>query len=217
MTDRLEALMQRAGIDPNTPVDNPTPDDVNAWQVDLVTERLNDATPVPFRGFEHRAHNDVFSWVLGYLQRTHTLRSLVLIGLTGTGKTYNAWWALRTAVIESYRRRRPVTWAAVTHPTFNAETRPSNDNSHVAALRRYSERDLLIFDDLGASKGTDWSVECLLRLMDDRFAAGLPTIWTTNVRSTDELTAKTDDRIVSRLHQATWVHFDAVDFRKASK
>lgn len=216
MTDRLAALMQRAGIDPNAPVDDRAPDDVNAWQVDLVTERLNTATPVPFRGFQHLPNTALRSWVGEYLRNPHGVVPLVLIGLTGTGKTYNAWWAMRTAVIGSYRRRRSVTWAAVTHPTFNAETRPSADNAHAATLRRYSSRDLLIFDDLGASKGTDWSVECLLRLMDDRFAAGLPTIWTTNVKSTDDLTVKTDDRIVSRLHQATWVHFDKVDFRKAS-
>jgi DNA replication protein DnaC len=216
MSDRLAALMQRAGIDPDTPIDNPTPDNVNAWQVDLVTERLKSATPVPFHGFQHPPIAAVRAWVGEYLQNPNAGTPLVLIGLTGTGKTYNAWWAMCTAVIQSYRRRRSVTWGAVSHPTFNAETRPAADNSHAATLRRYSERDLLIFDDLGASKGTDWSVECLLRLMDDRFAAGLPTIWTTNVKSTDELTKKTDDRIVSRLHQATWVHFGAVDFRKSS-
>ncbi len=52
---------------------------------------------------------------------------------------------------------------------------------------------LVVLDDLGTEKMTEWASEQLYRVLDGRYDRGLPTIITSNVQS-DSL----DPRILSR-------------------
>lgn len=60
----------------------------------------------------------------------------------------------------------------------------------------YMNCDLLILDDLGSEKTSDWADQELFRLIDNRMSEGKPLIITSNV-PIDEL--KCDDRISDRL------------------
>lgn len=74
---------------------------------------------------------------------------------------------------------------------------------------------LLVLDDLGAEKPSDWVREYLFILLNTRYEKELPTIVTTNC-TTAELIAKLQQRIVSRLvEMTTSVIMTAPDFRLA--
>ena len=61
-----------------------------------------------------------------------------------------------------------------------------------------SDIDLLILDDLGTEFSSQFTVSCLYNLFNTRKNRGLATIISTNL-SADELVAKYDDRIYSRI------------------
>ncbi|MGC5411474.1 ATP-binding protein, partial [Streptomyces sp. DT225] len=86
-----------------------------------------------------------------------------------------------------------------------------------------SERDLavisrcplLIIDDLGAARATEWTEEITYRLINRRYNHMLPTLITTNLRISD-LRAYLGDRVASRLAQMTTrVEFEPVDRRRS--
>ena len=58
--------------------------------------------------------------------------------------------------------------------------------------------DILIIDDLGVEKFTDWSIENLYQLVDMRYKKMLPTIFISNL-SLKDLSSKVGDRITSRI------------------
>lgn len=65
-------------------------------------------------------------------------------------------------------------------------------------IRRYREANLLILDDLGAEKPSDWARERLFDIIDFRYSECLPTIITTNA-NIPELRQKLGDRICDRI------------------
>ncbi len=73
---------------------------------------------------------------------------------------------------------------------------------------------LLILDDLGAAKTSEFVEEQTYRLINRRYNAMLPTLITTNLRIRD-LKAYLGDRVTSRLAEMTTrVEFEPVDRRR---
>jgi DNA replication protein DnaC len=64
--------------------------------------------------------------------------------------------------------------------------------------RRCRECDLLVLDDLGAERVTDFVLEELERIVDWRYRTMRPTAVATNLRSTTEIGAKYGQRALSR-------------------
>lgn len=73
-----------------------------------------------------------------------------------------------------------------------------NDGTFTSRLDKLREHPLVVFDDLGAEKTTEWVEEQLFRILDDRLNASLPTFFTTNL-SSSELGSRMNLRIVSRI------------------
>jgi len=74
---------------------------------------------------------------------------------------------------------------------------------------------LLVLDDLGTQKPTEWAVEKLMQIVDYRYVNGLHMVVTTN-RSVDDLPGDTERRIGSRLLRARFarvVYIDAPEYR----
>ena len=69
-----------------------------------------------------------------------------------------------------------------------------------AKIREYYDCDILIIDDLGAEKRSDWSDSELFDLIDSRYTNELPTIITSNkaIRELPE-----DDRLKDRIYETT--------------
>jgi DNA replication protein DnaC len=138
---------------------------------------------------------DVWQWLLGALTDPKESPSLLLTGITGTGKTHLAYAALRLAGESGHRG---LSWVATSTAALYGDLRPSAKRDTEAAFAKVTGAPLLLLDDLGAAKTTEWTEEITYRLIDHRYNHCLPSIFTSNAKR-GELTERLGDRIGSRL------------------
>lgn len=138
-------------------------------------------------------------------------KGLVLWGPTGTGKTHFAVACLRNWLA------RGGTGAYLSMP--DAVDRMRGDFGEAAAqvLEAVGSAGLLVLDDLGAERRTDYTLEAAYRLINQRLMSGLPAVATTNY-SPDDLAARyggvEGERIVSRLAGlGEWIEVQGRDWR----
>lgn len=169
--------------------------------------RLDEAIPKRYRDARVE-HPEISAWVDEYVQCPSRARSLMIMGPVGTGKTWAAYGALRQAAVRSLKPNRVGryilgNWAAVTFPDFIAHMRPGyytknedmNSEKYMQLLRSVP---VLLVDDLGVSKGTEWVEDVTHRLVSGRYDDELPTIYTTNL-APKELEQVIGARMTSRL------------------
>lgn len=178
-------------------------DSVSKTLAEIVPPRYLNATTGEMR---------LLAWIRRYVD-TGTAPDLMLRGPVGSGKTHASIAVLRQVGYAMAERGRRVSLARTSHPDFNQAMRPNADESHLRALEGFQEVDLLVFDDLGAGKVTDWTEDTLYRLIDTRYARQLPTIVTTNMDAREFRDAM-DERIVSRLAESQQVALTGGDRRR---
>ncbi|MFF1709266.1 ATP-binding protein [Streptomyces sp. NPDC058268] len=121
--------------------------------------------------------------------------SLLLLGVTGVGKTYEAYGALRELAVTGVYGQ----WAVTTAADLYAALRPRHGVDSEVEFARYRNARLLLVDDLGADrKPTEFTEEINFRLINHRYENHLPTLLTSNV-GPKELAARLGDRVTSRL------------------
>lgn len=120
--------------------------------------------------------------------------SLLIVGKTGVGKTYQAFGALRRLAAAGVT----VDWAATTAPNLYARLRPRDGVDTEAELAKFTGAELLVLDDLGAAKTSEWTEEITYRLIGCRYDAMTPCLITSNV-PVDQLRDALGDRVASRL------------------
>jgi DNA replication protein DnaC len=123
--------------------------------------------------------------------------SIALIGPTGVGKTHLAAAALQE-LLQTQRIREPL-FAYV--PKFIEDVRSSFDaprEEREAFMARAIGSDLLVLDDLGAERVTDWVRERIGVIINERWANARPVIITTNA-DLDHFAETLGDRAISRL------------------
>ncbi|MEV7427000.1 ATP-binding protein [Streptomyces sp. NPDC091212] len=122
-------------------------------------------------------------------------RSLLLLGVTGVGKTYQAFGALRYMAPTGIR----IGWTAVSSVDLYASLKPRNGIDSESVFWKYAKTPLLVIDDLGAGrKATEFTEEVNFRLVNHRYENQLPTLITSNVRPS-QLAEHVGDRVASRL------------------
>lgn len=155
-------------------------------------------------------HWAVAGWVEAYTADPTGAPSLLLLGPTGTGKTHQAYAAVRAAVTA-----RPGTWQAGTAADLFAALRPRPGVDSEAELDRCRSAGLLLIDDLGLAKASEWTEEITYRLLNGRYEQMRPTVITTNL-ALAEFKVALGDRIASRLAETcTRVLLDGVDRRRS--
>ena len=134
---------------------------------------------------------------------------LVLWGDVGTGKTFFA-ACIANALVEQNVSVKMTNFSTILNDLF-AE---SDKNKY---LDRLNDHNLLIIDDLGIERGTEYALEQVYNVIDTRYKSGKPLIVTTNL-TLDELKAPADiphKRIYDRvLGMCVPVMFNGVNFRK---
>ncbi|WP_042419725.1 ATP-binding protein [Streptacidiphilus anmyonensis] len=146
----------------------------------------------------------------GARRQVTTGPSLLMAGVVGAGKTHQAYGAVRRLVQSGVGVR----WRATTAADLYADLRPRAGVDSERELAAVSRVPLLIIDDLGAAKSSEWVEEVTYRLVNRRYNHMLPTLVTTNLAIKD-LRAYLGDRITSRLAQMTTrVEFEPVDRRR---
>jgi len=131
--------------------------------------------------------------------RIESGRGLWLFGDTGTGKTTLAMLVSKAALEAGHSvaiYSLPKLLARIRR-TYEAE--PGGD-SYLAFFERLTSVDLLHIDDLGAEKRSDWVLEQLYALINERYETERAVLITTNLPH-DELEDQIGRRTVSRLNE----------------
>jgi DNA replication protein DnaC len=134
----------------------------------------------------------------GARRQVSTGPSLLFVGPTGTGKTFLTYGALRALVGTGVGVR----WQSTAVADMFARLRPRAGVDTERELRTLTHCPLLILDDLGAAKPSEWTEEITYRLVNHRYEQLLPTLATTNLPIRD-LRATVGDRVASRLAEMT--------------
>jgi DNA replication protein DnaC len=139
----------------------------------------------------------VRSWVEDMEANLDAGRGLWLMGDTGTGKTTLAMLVSKAALQDS----RSV--AIYSLPKLLARIRRTYDSepggdSYLSFFERLTSVDLLHIDDLGAEKRSDWVLEQLYALVNERYEAQRSMLVTTNLDQ-QALEEQIGSRTVSRL------------------
>ncbi|MFH9269258.1 ATP-binding protein [Streptomyces sp. NPDC017546] len=146
----------------------------------------------------------------GARRQVTTGPSLLMAGVVGAGKTHQAYGAVRALV----RNGVGVRWRASTAADLYADLRPRPGVDSERELAAVSRCPLLIIDDLGAAKASEWVEEITYRLINRRYNLMLPTLITTNLAIKD-LRSYLGDRVASRLAEMTTrVEFEPLDRRR---
>lgn len=137
--------------------------------------------------------------------------SLVLAGKAGRGKSWQAWGAVRALAVSGVHCR----WRVVGASQLLASLRPRHGVDSEDVFSGLEACEVLIIDDMGATKDSAWASEVFDRLINTRYEWQRPTLITTNV-APKLFEQEFGDRVSSRLMaMATVVSFTGPDLRRA--
>lgn len=178
----------------------------------LMDERLRDVSFDSFRKTSDNAYN--LKLCLRYANHFDEMlaknQGLLFYGGVGTGKTFAA------ACIANHllNQRIPVIMTSFVKLLESMQGFSEDDSALIARLNRAK---LLIIDDLGAERSTDYALEKVYDIVDSRYRAKLPIILTTNLSMT-ELKESTDiryTRIYDRIFEMCYpMQFKGQSWRK---
>jgi DNA replication protein DnaC len=146
-------------------------------------------------------------------------KGLLIIGPPGIGKTHLAIAAMKQAIRTTGARGKYYdTRGLLTQirSTYNSLTRLAE----MDVIRPVMHAELLILDDLGAERLTDWVEETMNVIVNSRYNAKLPTIFTSNYEDIpgsedmSSLLVRVGFRLHSRLREmCEFLEYDGPDYR----
>ena len=123
--------------------------------------------------------------------------SIVMMGRTGLGKTHLS-LSIAKAVIANEKSSFGVVYAPAQKLVSELEREHFSFSGTNAALKKYTECDLLIIDDLGAEFPSQFTTAAIGNLINERLYENRPTIISTNL-SGKELAERYSERTASRI------------------
>jgi DNA replication protein DnaC len=145
---------------------------------------------------------------------------LLFVGVVGCGKTHLL-EAIGRNMLEagqSVRYERAEDWLGQLRHTFN-----NSENGDITDLLNwYDSFNVLLIDDIGMQKSTQWGAGYLTNLVDRRYMDGTRLVAATNLIGRDALAERWEERLASRLYDertgaALVVGCQATDYRRRSK
>ena len=145
-------------------------------------------------------------------------KGLLLIGPPGIGKTHIAVSVLREVTRKGVRGVYYDTRSLLS--TIRSTYNPVTRTSEADVLAEVMGAELLVLDDLGAERVTDWVEETMNLIVNTRYSERRPTVFTTNYRDApdgedlDSLLARVGFRMHSRLREmCEFLEYGGPDFR----
>jgi DNA replication protein DnaC len=201
------------------PIDNtPSPDEPGhpeyhrRQRATIAIKRWKTAAPYRYQAAT-ATHPTVAAWAQRAITDPRTAGILLLTGPFGTGKTHQAYGALRRIAEAGPDRYELI---ALTAPDMYALMRPGgSERGAEYEVKRLMRIPLLLIDDLGTEKISEFTEEATYRILNDRYNECRPLIITSNlpvdsrdrdgVKRGPDLHDKLGQRITSRLAQTTTV------------
>lgn len=191
----------------------------------MIPERYRDAgfdSYIPQKGAGFASQGLALGRLKQYAEGWPQKSGLLLMGPCGVGKTHLA-IATMKALIKA-RQARAFFYDSrdllkLIQSTYDKESK----SSEVAILEPIETVDLLVLDEFGASKPTEWVVETITRIINKRYNECRPTIFTTNYlddppAGEESLEQRIGVRLRSRLFEmADVVAVAGQDFRRIKK
>jgi DNA replication protein DnaC len=172
--------------------------------------------PAKGNGTQLRAFNYAFRLVLEY---PVVDRGLLFMGPVGVGKTHLSVAILR-ALIEKGTPCLFYEFGSLLKEIQNSYN-PISQTSELKVLEPVFQAEVLVLDELGASKPTDWVRDTMMQIINTRYNDKKLTIFTTNYldgrrKETDEtLEERIGVRLRSRLYEmCKTVMIDGEDYRR---
>lgn len=182
--------------------------------------------PIEFHGLPKRLKGKSLENLVGYesqkliaIAAIKNGDSIFLSGPCGSGKSHFA-YSLFAVWLEAHRKDvgefslearflPAVEFFHELRSTFGDHTEASEDQ----VMNQYGRDDLLLIDDVGAEKVSDWSRQMFYLLVDRRYRNCQQTIITSNL-SLKQLSTAIDDRIASRIAEmGPVIELDGEDWR----
>ena len=170
---------------------------------------------VCFRTYEVKQENrKVFGIAKRYVENFDKMyaqsQGMLFGGDVGTGKSYTA-AAIANELME---RMNSVIMTSFVKLLQDMQGFDTDDGSYMNRLNRAK---LLIIDDLGAERGTDYALEKVYDIIDSRYRSGKPAIFTTNLtmQQMKECADIRYNRIYDRIFEMCYpVKFEGLSWRK---
>lgn len=136
--------------------------------------------------------------------------SVFFTGCCGSGKTHLAVGILKEAQKADFSGRA----LFVTVPEFLADLRHaiSSSKSEKTIFSRLDWKELVVLDDLGAGKISEYAAQSIFLLLDRCYRDEIPTISTSNL-SLEQIEKTIDPRVASRLSEGKVIKLDMPDYR----
>lgn len=135
-------------------------------------------------------------YVENFIEMRKLGKGLIFLGDTGTGKSYLAACIANALISKGYN-------CLITNfPKINSALSSMYDGKQ-EFLDKLNDYDLLVIDDLGTERETEYSAENVFNVIDGRYRAKLPLIITTNIAQQEYYNPQNlhKKRIYSRLYQ----------------
>ncbi len=207
-------------------------DCVRALVREMRRRSVNESSPLELSSFDTFSldkYPDIYEPTLGCTVRQHMTQlyeytrqwaegfslsnpSLYLCGFAGLGKTHLALAMARTVLDKGYN----VLYVSAQN-AFDAieKERFGREGDTMTTLM---EAELLILDDLGTEYISPYVSSCLYSLINTRVCRRLPTIYTSNIITDQDLQRRYTEKIVSRLlGSCETLYFCGEDIRLSSK
>ncbi len=182
-------------------------------QNSLMDDKFRASTFKSFTTTKHNAKNLRLCkrYADGFDEMLVKNQGLLLTGDVGTGKTF----AAACIANDLLDRAVPVVMTSFVKILGIAQNFKGDEEERY--IRRMNRAKLLIIDDLGAERSTDFALERVYNIVDSRYRARLPVILTTNLSLEDMQTA-TDirySRIYDRIFEVCYpIEFTGPSWRK---
>jgi DNA replication protein DnaC len=168
-----------------------------------LNDYLNSQLRVPLR-FQLTADTDIPKEVMEKLQNMkNDNKGVYLYGNCGTGKTHILYavakllWVNGFIVVGEYKTSREIKVTNITDLFSKARNTFDNDSQGNLEDIIYT-KNILLLDDIGVEKVSEWTLEVAYRLINHRYEEMKPTFFASNY-SIKEISEKLDDRIASRI------------------